>query len=171
MGKLFKLHHSKYDYADDQGMLSYVGEKHPTARFVEEIAIKTKGGGYTPNPAVVFYQKNPPAPYTNNFFAYYRYPDLSEIGLELPNAGKWVITGLKDWDPVVDAILDEKEGGGVLTISRFVHDFVRSPVSGAFIDGGRDYCRTGGTPLPKIVKLNLFTMTFELNGETQYVER
>lgn len=159
----YTLLHSPYSYAANEAFRSYVKEKHPDAVFIEEIAIELKGGGYTDNPGIVFYQENPPAPYTNKFFAYYCKPDLAaRIDGRQPK-DQWVITGLKeDWNPVVEAAIHIPSRS--LAISRYRHDYFAFP--GGFIDGGRDYTRLGGSVIPQVVHLNLLTMQFEYNGET-----
>jgi len=161
----YTLHRSDYFYASNEKIMAYIAEKHPTARFIEEIALKNKHGGYTPNPGLVFYEENPVNGYPN-YFAYYKYPDYAAAVSGLPEKHDWVITGLPTFDPIVTAILVPAEDGGVLTISRFGHDYVSSPVGNAAIDGGREYTRIIGSPLPVTVQLNLNTMTFEKDGET-----
>lgn len=158
----FKLLRSKYWYYDAK-FDAYVKEKHPNARFIEEICLRTKNGGYSSNPGVVLYEDEPPAPFTSKFFAYYRYPGnvLDDDG----DKGHWVITGLSTFDPVVEGILvPDQSGGGVLAISRYCHDFFQLP-DGSFVDGGRDYTRIGGNPLPTLTRINLLTKKFEMNGE------
>ena len=159
----YTLLHSPYSYADNEAFRAYVSEKHPNAIFIEELALETKGGGYTDNPGIVFYQEDPPAPYTNKFFAYYCRPDMAARIEGRQPKDEWVITGLKeDWNPVVEVALHMPSR--TLAISRYHHDFFSFP--GGFIDGGRDYTRYGGEVLPQLAKLNLLTMQFEYDGET-----
>ncbi|MGD9670114.1 MAG: hypothetical protein AB7U75_13790 [Hyphomicrobiaceae bacterium] len=169
MPNIFTLHRSAYYYASNPEIMKFIGEKHPKARFIEEIALKNKSGGYTPNPGLVFYEKKPQDGHPH-YFAYYKYPDFAAAVSGLPPKHSWVIVGLPDFDPVIDAFLVRTEEGGVLTISRFGHDFVGSPVGGVSIDGGRQIERlVGNINAGVIVQLNLNTMTFELDGETHYV--
>ena len=163
----FTLLHSPYSYASNVKLMNYIGEKHPDAAFVEEIAIGLKGGGYTDNPGVVFYQPYPPAPYTNKFFAYWCRQDLQAVLDGRERNDQWVITGLQDWDPVVSAAIHVPSR--TLAISRYGHDFFSFP--GGFIDGGRDYTRLGGETIPQTVELNLLTLQFEHDGETYNVVR
>jgi hypothetical protein len=166
--KRYRIHRSPYFYAANPEINKYISEKHPNARFIEEISIRNTHGGYTPNPAIVLYEKNPPKGYSE-YFAYFRYPDNAYLVSGLSTQTPWVVVGLKDFDPIVPAILVPTEEGGVLTISRFGHDYVSSPVGDAAIDGGREYTRILGTPRPQTVAFNLHTQTFELNGEIYHV--
>jgi hypothetical protein len=146
---------------------------HPEAQFIEEISCRNTSGGQTPWGAAVFYQAVPPQPQWSNWFAYQW---QTAPGEELiPGAKKHLVrTGLKEFDPVVDVLLERTKEGGLLLLSRFGHDFVQSP-SGLFIDGGREYTRSGGWTTPKakppVLKLNLLANTFEWKGKTYNVTR
>ncbi len=156
-----KLEQSALWYYKDQ-VKDYINEKHPDARFIAEIALPTKGGGWTDNPGIVLYEEHPPAPFSNKFFAYYRYPD-DPFSKRDKERGKWVVTGLSNFDPVVEGVYDTTSG--IVAISRYGHDyFTTSP--GFFVDGGRNYTRFGGSSLSHlaIVKVNLLTRTFIHNG-------
>jgi hypothetical protein len=137
-----------------------VQEHHPDAVFVEEMALRNKHGGYSQEPCLVFYQEKPPKPEYPNFFAYNRQPINGDM--------RWVRTGLPaTFSPVVPALFDD----GVLIISRYGHDFVRSPVSENCVDGGPQLERVVG-PLAHdavryIVNVNLLTLTFEMGGRTR----
>jgi hypothetical protein len=145
-------------------MAAYLKDKHPDARFIEEIALKTRNGGYSDSPGVVLYQENPPEPFTNKFFAYYKPVDVAAIIAGTPRNESWTVVGLSTFDPIVEgALVTNNKGGGVLAISRFRNDFFYYTGS-AFIDGGRDYTRLGGSPLPPVVRINLLTKKFEMNG-------
>lgn len=167
------LHHSPYYYANDPLVRQYKEERYPTARFVEEIVCcKNKLGNWYEFPGVVFYEENPPGDYSK-FFAFQKCADVQrgvdEKGIPYM---KWVLVGLKDFNPQVNAILvkNEDTGGATLAISRFGHDFVTIPGTNASIDGGRDYIRTLGDPLPLVVPYNVLTRTFTINGETYNVQ-
>ncbi len=160
----FVLKRSKYWYYDDK-LKAYIAEKHPSARFIEEICLRTKNGGYSENPGIVLYEETPPNGFTNKFFAYYKYIDREAMLTGGEDRGQWVITGLSNFDPVVEGILvPDKSGGGVLAISRYCHDFFQLP-DGSFVDGGRDYTRTGGSVLPTIVRIDLFKKKFQVEKD------
>ena len=154
-----KLEHSPLWYYKD-AVKEYISEKHPSARFVAEIALPLKNGGWSDNPGVVMYEETPPHPFTNNFFAYYRYPDNP---LDDKERGKWVVTGLSKFDPVVEGVYCPSRG--VVAISRYCHDYYTTSV-GFFVDGGRDYTRYGGSDLShlSIVKVDLLNKKFIHNG-------
>lgn len=143
-------------------------------QFIEEIACKNTTGNYTPWGAAVFWQETPPQPEWSNWFAYQFQEFDTMVGDEPAKGRRLVITGLKTFDPVVEAILEPTMEGGRVAISRFGHDFVQTP-SGLFIDGGRDYTRFGGwedeKSKPELVRLNLKTMQFKRKGRAHNVIR
>lgn len=161
---------SQYHYANSEKLMKYIREKHPTARFIEEIAIPTRGG-FSPNPAVVLYDESPKEGF-HQYFAYYRYPEEVASFYGISTDSLWRVVGLPDWSPVVDAVItDDGLGTYYATISRFGHDIVCAPFSNATIDGGRAYTKVSGSPLPLTVKLNLNTMTTVFNNQIHLVER
>lgn len=153
--KIYRVFESELWYPK---LKTKVLEHHPNAAFVAEIALLTKGKGWTANPGQVFYDPKPPKKEYAHFFAYYFYP-LSK---------KLVVNGQPHFDPVVDALYEPTDFGAYLVWSRYAHDFVQSPVSDNAIDGGRDYCRILGNP--ELVRLNLFKRTFRRKGRTYHVE-
>lgn len=163
----FNLKRSPYSYWTPK-LQEYVKEKHPDAVFVEEIALKMVNGGYTDNPGVVLYQENPPDPYVNKFFAYYKKVDVLAYAEGRAPNDQWVIVGLPTFDPVVTALLNRKTGD--LMISRYRHDYWTH--GACFIDGGRDYLRYGGSDMSNLeqVQLNLHTKEFEFDGAIHRVE-
>lgn len=166
----FVLHHSQYHYANNKKLMDYLREKHPNAQFVEELAIPTHGG-YSPNPAVVLYEDTPREGYTN-YFAYYRYPEEVASFYGIKPTELWRVVGLPDWSPEVDAVVtDDGEGTHYLTVSRFGHDIVCAPFSNATIDGGRNYTKVSGSPLPLTCRVNLKDMTVVFDGSLYTVER
>lgn len=163
--KQIKIVRSPYSYYKG-AVKEYIHEKHPTAVFVEEIALPTKGGGWSDNPGVLMYEENPVAPFTNNYFAYFRTPD----NFISRDKGHWLVTGFKSYDPVVEGLYHA--ASGVVGISRYGHDYFHLP-SGHMVDGGRNYTRFGGSDLSTVtvVKVNLLTKKVEINGEWyDYVE-
>lgn len=58
-------------------------------------------------------------------------------------------------DEVEDLMFAMIEHDGVYYYSRYRHDFVDIPNTNMFIDGGRDYVRSGGDPIkiPQIFKI------------------
>lgn len=163
---VYRLFTSRYNYGT---LIPKILENHPGAQFVEEVACKTVDGGYSDLPALVFFQEKLEKPEYTPFFGYHKvYTGHDKDGL--PADGKWYITGLKTFDPIVTAMLDETDEGGILVISRYGHDFVRSPISERCIDGGRNYTRLVGTD-PITVKFNLLDKSFNLRGRKYYATR
>lgn len=160
----YRLTRSAYWYYGPK-MADYIAEKYPDAVFIEELALKTKNGGYTSNPGIILYQENPPAPFTNKYFALYCKPDYDAIISGAPRKDQWVVTGLSTFDPVVEGVLvRDSRGGGTLAISRFAHDFFQFQGDAA-VDGGRDYTRIVGSAVTTIVRIDLQKKKFELNGD------
>lgn len=157
------LHQSLPAYTSNPKLMGYIADKHPTARFIAEIALPSRGG-FTPNPGIVLWE---PAPREGHpeYFAYYRYPD--EVAQAMGHGDqRWVVVGLPNWDPHVEGILtqDDASGKRFVTISRWRHDLVYAPGSNATIDGGRDYTKVTGSPLPLTVVVNLKDRTVILDG-------
>lgn len=158
----FHLYTSRYTFERE---LPIIQDKHPEAQFVEEMACRNKVGGYTHEPALVFFQEKPPQPEWPHFFAYNRQP-------RGPNGELvWMRTGMPKFDPIVTCLLDQD----VLVFSRYGHDFVRSPISENCVDGGPLLERVVGpiasSPSKYIVKLNILTLAFEYEGRTHYAKR
>lgn len=168
------LYHSPYWYANDERIKSYAAEKFPNAKFVEEIVCcKSKAGNWMEFPGVVFYDENPQPPYKNKFFAIQRSVNVN-AGLDAEGNPSYQthIVGLPDFDPVINAIFvpNKATGGASIAISRYEHDFYKMPHADAAIDGGRDYLRTMGNPLPTVVPYNMLTRTFSINNKTFSVQ-
>jgi len=159
MSKQINIVRSPYAYYKG-AVKEYIHEKHPTARFIEEIALPTKGGGWSDIPGILLFEPEPAPPFTNNWFAYFRTPDNLFDG----EKGRWLVTGFKSYDPVVEGLYHA--ASGTVGISRYGHDYFYMP-SGHMVDGGRNYTRYGGTDLASVavVKVNILTRQVEINGE------
>lgn len=158
---VYQLYTSRYTFDKEREVIQ---EHHPDAIFVEEMALRNKYGGYSQEPCLVFYSEKPKKPEWPNFFAYNRQMRGGKLA--------WIRTGLPNkFTPIVPALLD----GEVLIISRYGHDFVRSPVSENCVDGGPELERVVGPlacgALDFIVRVNLLTLTFEKDGRTHTVRR
>jgi hypothetical protein len=168
------LYHSPYIYANEPKVKELRDKLFPDAKFVEEIVCcKSKAGNWLEKPGIVFYSENPKPPYKEKFFALQQFVD-TEAGMQ-PNGGflyKTAIMALPNFSPIINAIYvpNPLTGGASLAISRFGHDYYKLPHADAGIDGGRDYLRTTGNPLPTVVPYNMLTRTFTINSETYPVQ-
>jgi hypothetical protein len=127
--------------------VSAVEEKY-NAVFMGDFCLRAKGGGWANAPAAVFWQAKPPVEGYSNYFA------LMFQGEQL-----YITSGASAFESDIAAI----EGpDGEIIHSRYRHDFRSLKGGGGFIDGGRDYTRTGGDTLPKIVMLRAVGPMFEV---------
>jgi hypothetical protein len=167
---MYELRYSEYWYASNPAfkevVREYFGNRYGDVVFVEEIALKLKNGNYTTNPGVVFHTDEPLKGFKHNFIAFYKYPhkDIATYASGDKDTEGWVVAGLSNFNPRVEAMFTPTEKGGYITISRFGHDFVRAPLGTGAIDGGRDYTRVLGDPVPEVVTYNMLTKKFEKRG-------
>jgi len=111
------------------------------AKYVCDSSLKTKDGGWSYQPAAVFYQPHPP-PEMSNYFGMYVY-DKDVMICKADSA-------TEPFDGIV------ADNGDVI-YSRFRHDYRGSPDNSVFVDGGREYTRWGGKDLniTRLVKINV----------------
>jgi hypothetical protein len=108
-------------------------EERYNAKYVGDFCIKTTSG-WTDAPAAIFYTEHPDeAKGHTHYFAIYLNPSnpLSDF---IITKGDSAFS-----QPIIGLVTED----GTVIFSRYGHDF-RSTPDGSFIDGGRDYCRTGG---------------------------
>jgi len=118
-------------------------EKMKSAKYVCETCLKGKGGGWLNQPVAIFWNINPaniPAGGSAWFGLLFQsdpfYTDL-DPRLMIVNAISAVET------PIQGVVADN----GDVIYSRFRHDYRVSPDKSVFIDGGRDYTRTGSAAI------------------------
>lgn len=112
---------------------------------------KTKDGGWANRPLDVFYQPNPDVDAGHSHY----------FGLIVQD-DRLLITGADSCfsEPMQGIVEDD-----VVYVSRFRHDFVRTP-SGSSIDGGRDYTKTS-VPVDTVeVVVNGATFEFRSNEDS-----
>lgn len=105
-------------------------EKQKNARFVCEVCCRTKSGEWAEEPIAVFYQEVPPNPEYSHYFGLFIRGDSLYI-----TGGQSAVN-----DPLIGIVADN----GDVIYSAYRHDFRTSPDKSVWIDGGRDYVRTGG---------------------------
>jgi hypothetical protein len=113
-------------------------EKLKNAKFVCEIAARTKGGGWSEEPLAIFWQELPPVEGYSNYFGLFQRIEFGENG---PEYGSLYITSGQS--AVEDSITAIVAANGDVVYSAYRHDFRNSPDGSVWIDGGRDYVRTG----------------------------
>lgn len=116
-------------------------EKVRNARYVFETSIKDKHGIWSNIPVAVFYDLNP-TEYESSYF-----------GVYLEGAGNIYVTSAQsiEDEPITGVVADS----GEIVYSRHRHDFRRSQDGSVFIDGGRDYVRSGMYPREMFVEMKV----------------
>lgn len=115
-------------------------EKSHKAKFVGDFCVKTQGG-WSEEPAAVFYQPNPPElspegrPCSNYFGLYFQQGSLMICDAQ---------------SAFSEGIIGSVADNGEVVISRFRHDYQVSKDGSAVIDGARDYIKTNGCQTVKL---------------------
>lgn len=100
------------------------------AKFVGQFCLKTRNGCWAEDSAAdVYWQANPPVEGYSNYF-----------GLIIQNGTLYITSGASGVEPVITGVVADD---GEIIYSRFRHDYRVSTDKSVFIDGGRDYTKTG----------------------------
>lgn len=102
------------------------------AKYIADLCLRTKTGGWSEQPAMIFWQEKPPNPEFSNYFGIYPHPITNE----------WYITSAQSaaegyWDAMV-------ADDGEIIFSRYRHDYRVSADKSVMVDGGRDYFKSYG---------------------------
>lgn len=109
-------------------------------RYVGDFCLRTRDGGWSEQPAAVFWQETPPDPSYSNYFGLTRRMEIGENG---PQWGALLITGA---GCVAEGVWwGQRAADGEIIYSRWRHDYRRSADGTAMVDGGRDYFKSAGT--------------------------
>jgi hypothetical protein len=103
-------------------------EEHYKATYVFESCLKGRDGNWLNFPAAIFYTETP-HPEGSNYFAFYDFGD-----------GARIANGISATEVEYTGIVVGEE----VAYSRYRHDY--RTLDECFVDGGRDYLRTGGNP-------------------------
>lgn len=112
-------------YVDREAVCKHLGDG---SKFLGSWAIKDRKGNWSEQPIDVFYNPNPPHPFTNVLVGYYT--DWKGEGY-VCNA-----TSSLAEKSMLCIVEDD-----LVYVSKYRHDFVKTP-KGLIIDGGRDYLHT-----------------------------
>ena len=116
--------------ADVVAHIAKVEEKY-NAKFVGQLCMKTSGGEWAGDSCGdVYYQETPPVEGYSNYFA-----------LILQHGSLYVTSGASAVEGTITGV---QAADGEVIYSRYRHDCRRSTDGSVFIDGGRDYVRSGG---------------------------
>lgn len=115
---------------DDAKVVIEAVEKKYNAKYVGQMCLRTKGGGWQADDCgEVFYQETPPVEGYSNYFA-----------LVYQGGTLYITSGASAVEGVIDGVV---AADGEIIYSRFRHDFRYSKDHTTFIDGGRDYVHCG----------------------------
>jgi outer membrane protein assembly factor BamB len=99
------------------------------AKYVGQMALRTVGGGWSEDiPGEVFYQANPPHGYSNY------------MALIIQRGTLYITSGASAVEGVISGVIADD---GEIIYSRARHDMRYSTDKTVWIDGGRDYMRSG----------------------------
>lgn len=130
-------------YVNKDAVCKHLGEG---SKFLGSWAIKDRKGNWTGRPVDLFYNPNPPEPFTNTLVGYYT--DILEY--------LFVCDGTSALSVVNMPCIIEND---VVYISKYRHDFIETP-EGRIIDGGRDYLRTNSASIENFLYFDDFSGNF-----------
>lgn len=119
-------------------------EKKFNATYVLDTSIKDDRGSWTEHSYAIFFQRIPPDP------SYSQYVAVRPTSAAKATTSILIASGKSVEGLTFGAIAFEDDSW---IYSSHRHDWVES--KGSFIDGGRDYVRSGGSPLPDIITVNV----------------
>lgn len=125
-------------------------EKKYNATYMGYFSLKTKRGGWSDRPVEVFYQPEPDVASGHSHY----------FGLFTDDTGLYITNAISAFEePMIGMVARS----GEIVISRYAHDYRQ--VGDQFIDGGRDYTRLGGTPIPETVQITVKEDQFYADDE------
>ena len=100
------------------------------AKYVGQMALRTIGGGWSEDvPGEIFWQETPPQEGYSNYFALFK-----------RGGSLYITSGASAVEGVIDGTVADD---GEIIYSRYRHDMRHSRDGSVWIDGGRDYTRSG----------------------------
>lgn len=122
------------------------------AVFMGSWALRTKGGGWSEQPADIFY-----SPYPDKSKGHTHY-----FGIIFDGPVSYITGGDSAFSQTITGI---DNGDGTVSVSRYRHDF--TPGLNGAIDGGRDYLKVSGTPKLVTVIVKGPNFLIEVENETE----
>jgi len=115
-------------------------EQKYNAKFVGQLCMRTGDGQWAGDSAAdVFYQEKPPVEGYSHYFA-----------LIMRNGVAYITSGASAVEGVINGVIADD---GEIIYSRYRHDWRASTDKSTWIDGGRDYIRSGGKYRPVLIKI------------------
>jgi hypothetical protein len=127
--------------------VKWIEEKY-NATYVFESCLKNRDGGWANFPAAIFYTKEA-HPRGSNYFALY----MDETGQPMITDGISATEG---------HIIGVKAFNNDVIYSRYRHDYRTSPDGTVFIDGGRDYLKSGMYESDRFVNMKVIKDKLEV---------
>lgn len=118
------------DVLSDKAVAYFETVKYPGSKFILDSCVKG-AWGWTDYPAAIFYQPNPPRgrPECTNYF-----------GIVIKGSQMFICQAIDITTVRIDAVVADD---GDVIWSRYRHDYRESNDGSVWIDGGRDYTRSG----------------------------
>jgi hypothetical protein len=130
----------------NQKGITLIEEKN-NARYVCETAIKNISGQWSEQPVAVFWNKDPaniPAGGSSPWFGmFHRFASWQEYEDPPREPLLYITNAISVIGETIQGIIADN---GDVIYSRYRHDYRHSPDGSVWIDGGRDYTRTGPCP-------------------------
>ena len=124
-------------------------ENYYGAKYMSYWCIRDKTGNWSDIPVEVFYQPNPDISKGHSHYFGLFVSDITE---------KVMITDAASaFSGQINGILEDD----IVYVSRYRHDFTRTPRRGSSIDGGRDYLNLSGDPITELVSVAANKDSFE----------
>lgn len=113
-------------------------EKHYEAKYVCETCVKDPKGGWRNQSVSIFYQPDPSKVPEggSQWFGLFFLPDFTSVG----PAQLFIVNAISAVENDIQGIVAVN---GDVIYSRYRHDYRGSPDGSVWIDGGRDYTRSG----------------------------
>jgi len=123
------------------------------AKYMGVWCLKTRNGNWAEEPSAVFYVENPDMTMGHTHY----------FGLFSRMGSVYITKGDSAFEnqPLSGVIADN----GEVLISRYRHDYTKSEDNTVWIDGGRDYTRSGMYAPAKFADVSVMDGVFYVNGE------
>jgi hypothetical protein len=119
----------------DENIIKRVEERYH-AKYLFEACLKNGFGGWTNQPAAIFYTEEP-HPQGSNYFGLYMYHGLGTVDGVAPYP--MITNGVSATQGIYNAV---RADDGEIIYSRYRHDYRASKDGSVNVDGGRDYFKT-----------------------------